>query len=61
MTLGGTTIITRCSFLSNSAISRGLAIAAVASSAVFSNSSFESNELYCDAGLYRHDIDEVRR
>lgn len=61
MTLGGETHIYDSFFLFNSATSRGLAISATASSPEITRSSFESNELYCAAGLYRHDTEEVGR
>ncbi|CAN0437324.1 unnamed protein product [Ectocarpus sp. 12 AP-2014] len=54
--LGGTTIVRDCSFLSNSA-SRGLAVAVIASASI-SGSSFERNELVCEAGSYRVDTEE---
>ena len=58
--LGGAALVSECSFLSNSAASRGLAIAVVAS-ATISGLSFERNELFCGAGLYHQDNDEVRQ
>lgn len=59
MTAGGITMMTWCSFHSNYATSRGLAIAAVSSTVYITAAWFKSNELYCEADLYRHD--EVRR
>lgn len=58
MRLGGITGIHLCSFLSNSATRGGLAVA-VTLSATISNSSFDTNELTCEAGSYRHDTTEV--
>ncbi|CAM9614990.1 unnamed protein product [Ectocarpus sp. 12 AP-2014] len=57
MRLGGITGIHLCSFLSNSATRGGLAVA-VTLSATISNSSFDTNELTCEAGSYRHDTTE---
>eukprot|EP00903_Cladosiphon_okamuranus_P012529 g11732.t1 len=57
--LGGTAFVRDCSFVSNSATSRG-PTAAVVASANISGSSFERNELYCEVGSYREDIDEGR-
>ena len=57
MRLGGTTIVDECSFLSNSATSSGFAVVAVRQSVVILNSSFDSNELYCEADSYRHDTE----
>lgn len=59
MRLGGATAIHDCSFLSNSATSRGLAVAVVASANITS-SSFDRNELYCETGFYREDSEEVK-
>ncbi|CAB1096488.1 unnamed protein product [Ectocarpus sp. CCAP 1310/34] len=56
MRLGGTVDVRNCSFLSNSATSRGLAIAVVAFANI-SGASFDRNELYCEAGLYREDTE----
>ena len=60
--LGGVADVQYCSFLANSATSRGPAVAVVTSaSANVSESSFDGNELYCGAGLYRQDTNEVKR
>lgn len=58
MRLGGAAVITECSFLSNFASNRGLAVAVIASAEI-SNSSFDRNELHCAAGSYREDTEEV--
>ena len=58
--LGGTATVTSSSFLSNTATSRGLAVAVVAS-ATMSGLSFERNELYCGAGSFRQDTDGVSK
>lgn len=58
MRLGGTAVIDNCSFLSNSATTRGLAVAVVGS-AEFSDSSFDGNELVCVAGLYFEESEKV--
>lgn len=54
MRLVGPTIIRECSFLSNSASVRGLAVVAVRAANI-SYSYFEGNELYCAAGSYQKD------
>lgn len=56
MRLGGTAVVGDCSFLSNSATTRGLAVAVVAPTTM-SNLSFDRNDLYCGAGSYRQDTE----
>lgn len=56
--IGGTADVSRCSFLSNSASTRGFAIAVVGS-ATIGLSSFEDNALHCAAGFFLQDIHEV--
>lgn len=57
MRLGGAADIHECSFSSNIASTRGLAVT-VAGSANISGSSFDRNELLCAVGSYRNDADE---
>lgn len=59
MRLGGAAVIRDCSFLSNSASTRGLAIAVVGSANI-SGSSFGGNEVDCGAGSYNNDADQVK-
>ena len=56
--LGGTADVFNCSFGSNSATNRGPAIA-VGTTPVISNSSFDGNELFCEAGSYL-DVEKVK-
>eukprot|EP00752_Nemacystus_decipiens_P005317 g4823.t1 len=58
--LDGATVIHGCSFLSNAALTRGLAVAveALDGSTNISTSSFEGNELFCAAGSYRKDTEK---
>lgn len=56
--LGGTGVVRDCFFASNSASTRGLAIGVVGSANI-SGSSFDGNEVYCAAGLYRKETEEV--
>lgn len=49
--LGGTADVFNCSFVFNTATNRGPAIAVVTTPGI-SNSSFDGNELYCEAGSY---------
>ena len=58
MRLGGSGAVSDCSFLSNSASTRGLAVAMVRSMN-FSGCSFDRNELFCAAGLYGEEAQEV--
>lgn len=51
MRLGGTAVVYDCSFLFNSATDRGPAIAVVTSPNI-TGSSFDGNELYCEADSY---------
>lgn len=60
MSLGGETDILECSFHSNSASGRGLAIALVGSANI-SGSSFDGNELYCGVDSFREDNEQVTR
>lgn len=57
MRLGGSAFVADCSLLSNSATTRGLAVAMVGSANI-TGSSFGRNELYCEAGSYREDREE---
>eukprot|EP00752_Nemacystus_decipiens_P012380 g10972.t1 len=57
MRLGGSAVVINCTFVSNSATSRGLAVNVVGLADI-TNSSFNRNELYCEAGSYRGDIEE---
>eukprot|EP00752_Nemacystus_decipiens_P013346 g11816.t1 len=57
MRLGGSAGIWECSFSSNVASTRGLAITVVGSANI-TRSSFDSNELSCAAGSYRNDEEE---
>ena len=56
--LGGTAVVRDCSFLFNSATNRGPAIVVVVSPDI-TGSSFDRNELYCEAGSYQ-DTEEVK-
>lgn len=60
MSLGGETDVLESSFLSNSASSRGLAIAVVGS-ANLTDLAFDGNELYCGVHSFREDTEQVRR
>ena len=60
LSLGGLDLLEHCSFVSNSASSRGLAVAVVAT-ANTTLLSFDGNELNCEAGSYRGETEEVRR
>lgn len=55
---GGAMVIHDCSFISNTASTRGLAVAVVGSANI-SGSSFDGNELICPVGSYRLDTEEV--
>lgn len=57
MRLGGSAVIQDCSFLSNVAGTRGLAVAVVGWSATISGSVFDGNQLSCAVGSYRNDTD----
>lgn len=59
MRLGGTTTVAGCSFLSNIAYTRGLAVAVVGSANI-TGSSFDGNQLSCADGSYRSDTEEVK-
>lgn len=52
--------MSECSFISNSASSRGLAVA-MTGSVDISGATFDGNEVHCASGLlYREDAEEVR-
>jgi len=55
MRLGGTPYITRCSFISNSASSRGFAVAMVGPEAFVWDLLFEDNRLDCPTGFFLED------
>ncbi|CAM9790765.1 unnamed protein product [Scytosiphon promiscuus] len=57
MRLGGDALVRDCSFLSNSASTRGLAIAVIWFANI-SGSWFDGNDLYCAADSYRQDTEE---
>lgn len=59
MRLGGSAVVNNCSFLSNSALTRGLAVAVVGSAGI-SDSVFDGNELYCALGSFREDTSQVK-
>ncbi|CAM9384163.1 unnamed protein product, partial [Ectocarpus fasciculatus] len=57
MRLGGETSVAGCSFLSNIAYTRGLAVAVVGSANI-TGSSFDGNQLSCADGSNRSDTEE---
>lgn len=59
MRLGGSAVIQECSFLSNVAGTRGLAVAVVGWSAIINGSLFDGNQLSCGVGSYRNDTEMV--
>lgn len=59
MRLGGAAVVSDCSFLSNFASTRGLAVDVVGSANI-SGSSFVGNQLSCGHGSYRSDTEEVK-
>ena len=59
MSLGGSAVVHECSFVSNFAYDRGLAIAAVGVANV-TGSSFDGNDFICTAGSYRSEPEEVK-
>ena len=59
MRLGGSAVIRECSFLSNIASTRGLAVAVVGWNANMSGSFFDGNDLSCAVGSYRNDTDKA--
>lgn len=59
MRLGGSAVVRECSFLSNRASTRGLAVAVVGWFTNITGSSFDGNDLTCAVGSYRNDTEEV--
>lgn len=60
MRIGGTSAFDYCDFLSNSASTRGLAVAVVGS-VNMNNSLFSGNEMYCASGSYNTDTEYSSR
>ena len=59
MRLGGSAVVNNCSFLSNSALTRGLAVAVVGSADI-SDSVFDGNEFTCAVGSFQEDASQVK-